>query len=125
MQGAFKIQNEPLAMKVVTPTELIATLVNTGDIEQVYNNPNLFFQKLWIYPASAYTAATGQLILNANAIYIGKSGLASPGHRAFTPDKLLPTDLPIKYELPLGQKMAISQIIFSGTAGDGVVISWW
>lgn len=44
---------------------------------------------------------------------------------AFTPDKLDVGDLPIKYELPLGLKMRVSDVIVSGTAGDGVFIQFW
>lgn len=43
----------------------------------------------------------------------------------FLPDALAPTDLPIKYELPLGLKMRVADIIARGTATDGVLIQAW
>lgn len=42
-----------------------------------------------------------------------------------TPDVLQPTDLPLKYELPLGQKMRLSDIVIQGAQNDGVFYSLW
>jgi len=42
-----------------------------------------------------------------------------------TPDALAPSDLPLKYELPLGQKMRLSDIVVQGAANDGVFVSVW
>jgi hypothetical protein len=42
----------------------------------------------------------------------------------FCADLIAPADLPIKFELPLGQKMRLSQVIVTGTAGDGVYLQW-
>lgn len=77
--------------------------------------PDFAFQKLWLYPAKA--VAAGILTANAGNVSVGKSGSAAT---KYTPDLLQPTDLPIKYELPLGQKMKLSQVILQGAAGDGV-----
>jgi len=195
MQGSFKIHNSKRAMPEVFSEELLFTLANTGDIEQVTTDNNIYFQKLWIYPAKGVTAATGVLTANAGSVYCGKSGpavsftpdaltfdgsvalvakathglaegdsiavtaatpstynravvrifnvtpnafsyqLASvPANPAtllptiarvqYCPDVLAPGDLPIKFELPLGQKMRLSQVIVSGATGDGVFLQW-
>ena len=42
-----------------------------------------------------------------------------------TPDALAPADLPMKYELPLGQKMRLNDIVIQGAQGDGVFYSVW
>lgn len=45
---------------------------------------------------------------------------------AYVPDKLEATDtLPIKYELPLGYKQRVSDVVVNGKAGDGVFIQFW
>jgi hypothetical protein len=194
MQGAIKFHNRPQAMPEVFAQELLFTLANSNDIEQVVTDNNLYFQKLWIYPASA-VGATGKLTANGAAVQVGKSGPAfsftpdaltfagsvaqvrkaahglaegasikvtgaTPGayNKAvarifnvttdtfeyqlasqptgpatvlptiarvqFCPDTLNPSDLPIKFELPLGQKMRLSQVIITGAAGDGVYLQW-
>lgn len=52
--------------------------------------------------------------------------LGAYAHVAFVPDKLEATDnLPIKYELPLGYKQRVSDVIVNGKAGDGVFIQFW
>lgn len=121
MQGAFKIQNEPLAMKEAVPTEGIFTLTGTGDIEPLTADPTKYFQKLWIYPGKAVNGATGALTANVAAVRVGKSGAAAT---KYLPDVLNPTDLPLKYEVPLGQKMRLAQVLVSGTVGDGVMFSY-
>jgi len=44
---------------------------------------------------------------------------------AVLPDALQPTDLPLKYELPLGQKQALSSILVKGAINDGVFWRVW
>lgn len=195
MASTLKFHNRPQAMPEFFSQELLFTLANSGDIEPVTTDPNLFFQKLWIYPAKGVTAATGVLTANGAAVYCGKTGgavsftpdaltfdgsvalVAKTAHglaegdsitvtgatpatynaavaRIFNvtpnafqyqlisaptgpatvlptiarvqycPDALQPADLPIKFELPLGQKMRLSQVIVSGNAGDGVFLQW-
>lgn len=182
-------------MREVFANELLFVLANTGDIEAVTADPNLYFQKLWIYPGKAVSSSTGQLTANGAAVYLGKTGakasftpdsLTNDGSKAvvgktahglklgssikvsgstpstydaavvpifnvtadrfeyqllstpagpattlptiarvqYCPDVLNPTDLPIKFELPLGQKMRLSSVIVTGTAGDGVYLEW-
>lgn len=192
MQGAFNIRNEVKAMREVASAEGIYVIQNNGATEFLTSDPNLFFQKLWLYPGKA--TVDGVLTANGANIRLGKSGVtdavtvatieaegvratvttvdphgfrvgqnitiagatpanfngtfqvtavisslkfeyrmtSAPGVNASTagaftatglkvlPDVLTPTDLPICYELPLGQKMALSQIIIQGFAGDGV-----
>lgn len=118
MQGAIKFRNEPKAMEAAVPAEGIKVLA-TANVEALTDDATLFFQKLWIYPAKA--AVAGVLTANGADIRVGKSGGAAT---QYLPDLLTPSDLPISYELPLGQKMALSQVILKGTAGDGVFYSY-
>jgi hypothetical protein len=95
----------------------------TGTASQAFSGPLIwkaFFQKLWLYPFKSFSAGTPTA--NAGNIRLGKSGTAAPGTAStqYLPDLLQPTDLPIQYSLPLGQKMAIEQVIIKGTATDGV-----
>lgn len=125
MQGAFKIQNDPLAMTVVTTREKLITLLATNTIQQLSLAGDAaagdYFQKIWIYPASAVDAITGVLTPNGGDIHVGLSG--SAGTR-YLPEKRAAGDVdyPIVYELPLGQKMKLGQIIVVGTIADGVFI---
>lgn len=43
----------------------------------------------------------------------------------FLPDALATADLPIKYEVPLGLKMRVADLIVRGTATDGVLVQAW
>lgn len=117
----MQIRNEPLAMEPWVVKEGIYVLTS-ANIEAITADLTLFFQKLWIYPAkSVGTAGTlGILTPNTNAINLGKSGTTANPLVQYLPDVLNTTDGPIAYELPLGQKMALAQIIVKGTAGDGV-----
>lgn len=117
MQGAFKLKNEPKAMPWVTPVEGIT--LATGAIDQLTVDETLFFQKLWVYPGKAVVA--GVITANGADIRVGKSGTAAT---QYLPDVLAAGDLPLKIELPLGQKMKLSQILIKGTAGDGVFYSY-
>lgn len=74
-----------------------------------------YFQKLWLYAGKA--AVAGILTANGAAINLGKSGMAAT---QYLPDVLNPGDSPLGYELPVGQKMHLGQILIKGTAGDGV-----
>ena len=78
------------------------------------------FNKLWIYPASAYTNP-GVLSLNAAAVRIGERG---DGPLVCT-DVLNPTDYPMKIELPVGEQKKLEDVIIYGTAGDGVFFKYW
>lgn len=78
-----------------------------------------FWQKLWLYPAKALAA--GVLTANSAVVNVGKSGSLAP---QCVPDPLNPTDLPMIYQLPLGQKMALEQVILKGSVGDGVFYSF-
>jgi hypothetical protein len=42
-----------------------------------------------------------------------------------TPDVLQPDDLPLKYELPLGQKMRLCDVMIQGAQSDGVFYTLW
>lgn len=53
------------------------------------------------------------------------SVLATAQRVAFLPDVLQPTDLPVRYQLPLGLKMRLADLIVYGTATDGVLIQAW
>lgn len=50
---------------------------------------------------------------------------AFPAASLVTPDALAPTDLPLKYELPLGQRQQLASIMIRGTASDGVFYRVW
>lgn len=197
MQGSIAIRNEPKAMMEAPPIEFLFMCEEDDTPERVTNDFTLYFQKAFIYPASAVgTGATlGVLTPNINPILVGKSSLdgtgsltslvakgsiaiatkanhgfragmsvlltgsvpseydklrpvfnvtqhtfqyqldADPGGPAttlptvarmrFLPDLLTPTDLPIVYELPLGLKMKLSDIIARGKANDGLLIQAW
>lgn len=101
-------------MPDVTPVEAIYVTTTTG-IEAITTNDNLFFQKLWLYPAKA--VAAGVLTANTGSIYVGKSA-------TYLPDVLAVGDLPLKIELPLGQKMKLALIRIKGAIGDGVFYSY-
>ncbi len=53
------------------------------------------------------------------------SVLGTVDRLVFMPDLLVPTDLPIKYELPLGLKMRLADVIVQGKIGDGVLVQAW
>ena len=84
------------------------------------DNDKLVFNKLWLYPASGRTAG-GKLVLNGASVFVGTAAI---GDRV-TADELAPTDLPIKIELPPGQVQKLEEVIFQGTAGDGVFFKYW
>ena len=120
-----KVKNDPDAMEASQPTEGLYILTGTNDIEQIAAASAAFFQKLWLYPAKAVTAGTGILTANVGNVSLGKSGAAAAGKQQYCPDLLTPANINgMSYELPLGQKMLLSQIIITGTAGDGVFYSY-
>lgn len=61
-------------------------------------------------PTGTITAAGLQAVASANQVL---------------PDALLNSDLPLKYELPLGAKQPLSSILVKGAAGDGVFYRVW
>jgi len=61
-------------------------------------------------PGGTITAAGLQTVASANNV---------------TPDVLQPTDLPLKYELPLGQKQLLSSVLIQGAQNDGVFYRLW
>ncbi len=71
MQGSFKLQNSPSACRPVAATEGFVGLAD-GNIAALSADPNQFFQKLWLYPASGVVA--GVLSANAANLRVGKSG---------------------------------------------------
>lgn len=66
-------------------------------------------------PAS--TAAAGTLTWTA--------WVTVPTANVVTPDVLQPTDLPLKYELPIGQSQPLASVLVQGTTGDGVFFRLW
>lgn len=115
----MKMRNEPKAMPEVKVTEGFWIISSTG-IEPVGFETDFFFQKLWLYPYKAVGsgATGGEMTPNGANIRLGKSGLG--GGTVYLPDILAPNDLPIVYEMPLGQKMALRNVLIKGTVGDGV-----
>jgi hypothetical protein len=94
----------------------------TGAIESIaLDKPKATFRKLWIYPAKGIS--NGGLVANGALVTIGKDG---DGVKVVT-DPLNPGDLPLKIELPeaTGETMHLSDIVISGTQGDGVFYSYW
>lgn len=124
MQGAIRIFNDVRAANPVTAGEGIYLIQVDNTIESISAANDAakdkYFQKLWLYPGKA--VVNGKLTANAQNIFLGKSGAAAA--TPYTPDQVAPTDLWIIYELPLGQKMALSQVIIQGKAGDGVFFSY-
>lgn len=121
-----KFVNEPKAMQAFIAGEGLYVCVGANTIESISAGTDaqkdIFFQKLWLYPAKAI-AAGGKLTANVGDVYLGKSGAdaATP----CTPDKLQPTDVNgMVYQLPAGQKMRLAQIIIQGAIGDGVFFSY-
>jgi len=86
-----------IAVSGVTPAAYNIALVRISEV-----TPNSFS---YVVP----TAPTGPATV-----------LGTIARVQYLPDVLNPNDLPIKFELPLGQKMRLSQIIVTGNAGDGV-----
>lgn len=57
---------------------------------------------------------------------ITATGLVPAAGTAYvTPDALAPTDLPLKYELPLGMKQQLSSVLVQGAQNDGVYYRIW
>ena len=48
-----------------------------------------------------------------------------PAANNVLPDVLNPTDLPLKYELPLGQKQQLASVLLAGATNDGVFYRIW
>ena len=191
--ATVKFHNRLEAMAELFPVEGIYVLTGSNDIEAISTNENLYFQKLWIYPAKA--VANGVLTANGAAVYVGKSGnhaavtvtkvdfagavatVTAPAHNfsegmsvaiagatpaafngtfqiyecttntfkyrlpagqpsgpvtvlptaarvQYLPDVLNPGDAPLKYEVPLGGKLRLMDVLVTGTAGDGVFYSF-
>lgn len=114
----MKIRNEPRAMPAGLVVEGIYVIQASNTNEAITAN-EVFFQQVWLYPAKA--AVAGVMTANGAIIYLGLSGLAA-GTTPYLPDKraAADTDYPVVYAVPLGMKMALSQVIVRGTAGDGV-----
>lgn len=53
------------------------------------------------------------------------TGVVTATRVQYLPDTLNTTDLPVKYESKLGQKLRVADIIARGTGGDGVFIQFW
>ena len=101
------------------PKSGLLILTQADTVTRLTTDGKRFFQKLWLYPAS--NIAGFKLVANASNIFVGKEGAGEK----VTPDKLTPTDLPIKYELPEGTQMALESVIVQGAVGDGIYFCYW
>ena len=209
--GAIQIANDGRCCKVTSRRQGLVTLAATNVPQFLTTDKSIYFQKLWLYPASAL--AGGLLTVNAQQIFVGDNGQkyaagtvttlavepllanandAQPltavatatahgfasgdtvtiigafdgafngtwavtkidaNHFSYSlnsvpvnangtgaattyagwqnvtslaaPDLLNPTDLPLKYELPLGQSQPLASILMLGTSGDGLYYRLW
>jgi len=95
------------------------TLAATDTIQSLAREKKkTYFTKLWLYPANGRDGS--YLTANAAEIWVGKDGDGPQ----ITPDAIQPTDAALKIELPVGQKMALEDILVQGTAGDGIFYSY-
>ena len=91
-----------------------ATVTIAGATPAIYNGT---------FPIKNVTASTFEYQL-ASAPTGPATVMPTATRVQYCPDALQPTDLPTLYELPLGQKMQLSQIIVTGTTGDGLYLQW-
>ncbi len=86
------------------------------------DSKNETFNRLWLWPARAITAA-GKRTLNTGDIYVGER---MEGSADCTPDVLATGDLPILIELPQGETKRLRDVIVQAdTAGDGLFFKYW
>lgn len=86
---------------------------------------------------AADTNMTGDVVLVASGLFTGPASgtvtLNGTPSTAVTctvkllraaPDVIQPADVPLLFEVPLGQVLKLSQVLIQGTAGDGVFYSY-
>jgi hypothetical protein len=112
---------------LVTATS-VAHGFNTGDVVRISGASDNAYNREW--PITKVDADNFTFMLTDVPTTGAPSGtITAAGLQAVTdhvlPDLLLPTDLPLKYELPLGAKQQLASILVKGAANDGVFYRIW
>jgi hypothetical protein len=108
--------SQTVAIEVAPVQTGFTRLAFTTTIELLHQQKGGFFRKLFIYPCSSISAAGQMTQANVGSVFVGLRGDGPD----VVPDVLAPTDPPLIYSLPEGQRMLIEKVIICGTAADGV-----
>lgn len=105
--------------KVFTKSGFMAS-TQANVLTPLTNDGKLYFNKLFVWPASAITG--NKRVVNVGDIYIGEKTEDAD----CTPDVLTPADLAFEIRLPDGETKLLRDVFFQAdNAGDGVYFKYW